>query len=87
MVAEEVEKRINAAAAIGVRWGVRSTLVSVLLHFPDLEIELELLGSERGADLSDDQTDALWPLVSVASDSLESFVPSSLTRDSLDDVE
>jgi hypothetical protein len=84
---EEVEKRINTTAANRVRWVVRSALVTILSHFPKLETELELLGSGRGVDLSDDQADALWPLVSVASDSLVSLVPSSLARDSPDDVE
>jgi hypothetical protein len=87
MVADEVEKWINATATIGVQWGVRSTLVIVLSHFPELESELELLESGWGADLSDDQADALWLLVSMASDSLASLVPSSLAHDSPDDVE
>jgi hypothetical protein len=34
----------------------------------------------------DDQADALWPLVSAASDSLASLVPSSIARDPPDDV-
>jgi hypothetical protein len=62
-------------------------MVIVLSHFPDLETELELLESGRGADLSDDQVDALWPLVSMASDSLALLVPSSLARNSQDDLE
>jgi hypothetical protein len=87
MAAEEVEKRVNVAATNGVRWGTRSTLVAALSHFPELEPELELLGSERDADLSDGQTDALWPLVSVALNSLASLVPSSLARDPPNDME
>jgi hypothetical protein len=62
-------------------------MVIVLSHFPDLETELELLKSGRGADLSNDQVDALWPLVSMASDSLALLVPSSLARNSPDDLE
>jgi hypothetical protein len=85
-VVEEVEKRINAVATNGVRWGALSALVAVLSHFPELETELELLRSGRGTDLSDDPVDALFPLVSVASDSLASIVPSSLAHDSLDDM-
>jgi hypothetical protein len=81
MVAEEVEKRVNVATTNGVWWGTQSTLVAALSHFPKLEPELELLGSEQDADLSDGQTDALWPLVSVASNSLASLVPSSLAHD------
>jgi hypothetical protein len=41
-------------------------LVIVLSHFLELESELELLESGRGIDLSDDQADALWLLVSMA---------------------
>jgi uncharacterized protein with NRDE domain len=81
MAAEEVEKRVNVAATNGVWWGTRSTLVAALSHFPKLEPELELLGSEQDVGLSDGQTDALWPLVSVASNSLASLLPSSLARD------
>jgi hypothetical protein len=47
---------------------------------------LELLGSGRNADLTEDQTDALWPLVSVASDSLASLSPSSVACDPPDSV-
>jgi hypothetical protein len=65
----------------------RSALVTILPHFPDLEPELELLGFGHDADLSDDCLGALWPLASVASDSLVSLVPSLLARDPSDDVE
>jgi hypothetical protein len=34
-------------------------LVAELSHFPELKSELELLGSERNADLTVDQEDAL----------------------------
>jgi hypothetical protein len=61
-------------------------LVAALSHFPELKSELELLGSRRKADLIDDQADALWPLVSVASNSLASLVPSSFARDPPDDA-
>jgi hypothetical protein len=62
-------------------------LVAALSHFPELEPELELLGFRRDADLSDGQADALWPLVSVASDSLALLIPSSLAHDPLDIME
>jgi hypothetical protein len=87
MVAEEVEGRINTAATNGVRWGTQSALFAALSHFPELKSELELLGSGRNADLSDDEVDALWPLVSVASDSRASFVPSMFAHDPPDDAE
>jgi hypothetical protein len=62
-------------------------LVAILSHFPELKSELELLGSRWNADLSDDQADALRPLVSVPSDSLASLVPSSFAHDPPNDVE
>jgi hypothetical protein len=65
----------------------RCALVAVLSHFPELKSKLELLESERNADLSDDQADALWPLVSTTSDSLASLVPSSFAHDSPHDAE
>jgi hypothetical protein len=84
---EDVENWINTATTNGVQWGTRSALVVVLSHFPELEPELELLGSGRDADLSNNWADALWPLVSAAPYSLASLVPSSLAHDPLDDVE
>jgi hypothetical protein len=86
-VVKEDENWINTAGANGVRWGTRSALVTILSHFPDLEPELELHGFGHDADLSDDCLGALWPLASVASDSLVSLVPSLLARDPPDDVE
>jgi hypothetical protein len=61
-------------------------MVVALSHFPELKNELELLGSGRYADLTEDQADALWPLVSVALDSPASLIPSSIARDPLDSV-
>jgi hypothetical protein len=43
--------------------------------------------SRRNADLSDDQADALWPLVSMASDLLALLVPSLFAHDPPDDRE
>jgi hypothetical protein len=36
---------VSAAALNGVQWGVQLALTAVLLHFPELEVELDLLGS------------------------------------------
>jgi hypothetical protein len=87
IVAEEVEKWVNAAATNGIRWGNRSVLVAALSHFPKLEPKLELVGSGWDADLSDSQADTLWPLVSLALDSLASLIHSSLARDPPDVME
>jgi hypothetical protein len=66
---------IESGGGYDLRWS------RFLSHFPKLETELELLGSVWGIHLSDDQVDALWPLVSMVSDSLASLVPSSLAHD------
>jgi hypothetical protein len=76
MVAELFERRVDTVAANRVRWGTRSALVSTLWHFPELKSELEVLGSGQNVDLTDDQVDVIWPLVSAASDLLASLVPS-----------
>jgi hypothetical protein len=60
-VAGLLEGRIDTAIANGVHWGTRSALVATLLHFLELEIELELLGSGRDAGLMEVQVDALTP--------------------------
>jgi UDP-N-acetylenolpyruvoylglucosamine reductase len=59
MVAELLEGRVDAEAANSVRLGTRSALVAALLHFSELETELELLGSGRNVALIEDQVDAL----------------------------
>jgi uncharacterized protein with NRDE domain len=87
MAAEDVENQINTVTTNGVWWGTRSALVIILSHFSQLKTELELLRSGWNVDLSDDQADALWPLVSVASDSLASLIPSSFAHDPPDNVE
>jgi hypothetical protein len=48
-------------------------LVATLSHFLELKYELELLWSELNVDLTNDQVDALWPFVSVASVSLATY--------------
>jgi hypothetical protein len=53
-VAEMLEGHVDVMAAKGVCWGTRSELVVTLLHFPELEAELEVLGSGRNADLMED---------------------------------
>jgi hypothetical protein len=35
-------------------------MVAALSHFLDLKTELELLGSEHNADLTENRADALW---------------------------
>jgi hypothetical protein len=59
MVVELIEGRINTVASSGVRQGTQSVLVAALSHFPELNSELELLGSRCNADLREDQADSL----------------------------
>jgi Ser/Thr protein kinase RdoA (MazF antagonist) len=61
-------------------------LVAALSHFLELKSKLELPGFERYVDLTDDQANALWPMVRAASDSLASLVPSLIARDPTDDA-
>jgi hypothetical protein len=51
-----------------------------MLHFLELKSELDLLGSRCNANLIEDEVDALWTRARVASDSLASYVPSSVAR-------
>jgi hypothetical protein len=78
---ELFEDHIDARTANGVRWGTRSMLVAALSHFPELGTKLELLGSGRNADLTQDEVDALWTQARQASDSLMSYTPLSVARD------
>jgi hypothetical protein len=87
IVAEEVEKWVNTTVTNVVQWGTQSALVAALSHFPELEPELELLGPGQDANLSDSQANALWPLVSMASDSLAFLIPSLLAHDPPDVME
>jgi hypothetical protein len=55
-------------------------------HFSELRSELELLGSGRNVGLTEDMADALFTLVRTTSDSLASYVPSSIVRGPPDSV-
>jgi hypothetical protein len=55
-------------------------LVATLLHFPELEPELELLRSERNVGLTEDQVDALCTRMHVTSDTLVLQVLPSVTH-------
>jgi hypothetical protein len=49
-------------------------------YFSKLKTDLEVLGSKRSVDLTEDEVDALWTRVRVASDLLASYVPSSVAH-------
>jgi hypothetical protein len=77
---ELLEGRIDAVATNEVLWGSCSAMVTTISHFSELKSELELLGSRHKVDLIEDEADALWTRVSAASDSLASYVPSSVAH-------
>jgi hypothetical protein len=70
----------------GVHWGTQSVVVAALSHFLEPKSELEFLRSGRNMDLIDNQADVLWPLVSVASDTLASLVPFHFPHDPPNDT-
>jgi hypothetical protein len=80
MSVELLEGQIDVVAAKGFCCGSRSVLVAAVSHFPQLEV----LGSSRNADLTEDEADALWTWVRAAADSLASYVPSLIVRNPLD---
>jgi hypothetical protein len=59
MTAELIEGRIDAAATNGVCWGSYSALVSTMSLFPELKTKLEVLGSWRSVDMTEEEADAL----------------------------
>jgi hypothetical protein len=54
------ETQVSTAAVNGVRWGVRLVLATDLSHFPELEVELDLLGSCYNTDHSCDEMETPW---------------------------
>jgi hypothetical protein len=55
-------------------------LIADLSHFPELEPELELLGSGYNVDLTEGQVEAFWAWTCQASESLSPWVPPSAAR-------
>jgi hypothetical protein len=86
IVAEFLEGQVDATTANGVHWGTRLALDAALSHFPELEAELELLGSRRNVALMEDRVDALWILACQASNLLSSYALPSVARSLPDDV-
>jgi hypothetical protein len=77
-VVERLESQIDVAVANGVRWGSRSALVATMLHFPELDTDLEVLVFGRCTRLIEDEVDSLWSRVHAIADSLASLIPSSV---------
>jgi hypothetical protein len=55
----------SLAVSNGVRWGACSALVAAMSHFPELKIELEVLGFGCSTNLTEDEAGALWIRVHV----------------------
>jgi hypothetical protein len=83
-VMEHLEGWIDVVAANGVRWGSCSTLVATVSHFPELDTDLEVLGSRHDAGLIEDDVNALCSWVCATADSLASHIPSSVAHNPLD---
>jgi hypothetical protein len=82
-----IEGHVNAAAANEAHWGARLALIATLSQFPELEHELELLGSRHNVDLTESQMEALWIRTCQASKSLSLSVFPSVARNSPDDAD
>jgi hypothetical protein len=76
-----IEGHVDAVATSGVHWG-GSTLITVLTHFP----ELELFESRYNADLPVGQLETFWTQTCQASESLSSWIPPSVARSPPDGV-
>jgi hypothetical protein len=83
-VVELLEDRIDATATNNVYWVSHFVLVTAMSHFLELKSELVLLGSRRNADLTEVEADALRTQVHTASNSLASYVPSSVAHNTPD---
>jgi hypothetical protein len=74
---ELTETQVDAATVNAVQWGARLVHATTLLHFPEMEVELDPLGSGYNADLASDEMIILWTRTHRASKSLSSRVPLS----------
>jgi hypothetical protein len=54
-ITDLIKGHVDAVAANGVHLGAWLALTIVLSHFPELELELDLLGSGYNADLTKDE--------------------------------
>jgi hypothetical protein len=61
-------------------------LAAAISHFPELEAELELLGSGHNTDPTEDQVDVLWTWTCQASKLLAAFIPPKVARGTPDDM-
>jgi hypothetical protein len=66
--------------------GGRLALTAALSHFPELELELEFLGSGYNAYMMRDEMEVFWIRSHRASESRSSRVPPSIARNHLDNA-
>jgi hypothetical protein len=66
--------------------GERLSLTTVLSHFPELKLELDLLRSVYNTDLTKGEMEVFWTWTRWASESLSSRAPPSVTRSPPDGV-
>jgi hypothetical protein len=85
-VTEQLEGWIDAATTNRVCWGSHSALVVMVLLFPELDADLEVLGSGHNAGLAKDEINPLRFRVCAVVDSLSSHIPSSVARSPPDSV-
>jgi hypothetical protein len=80
LAAELLKGRIDCTTANRVYCGTQSMLATALSHFLELGTEIDLLGSKLSVNLIENQVDALWTQVCLASNLLLSYVPPSVAR-------
>jgi hypothetical protein len=85
-VTEQLEGWIDTATTNRVCWGSHSALVVMVLHFPELDADLEVLGSGHNAGLAKDEINHLRSWVCAVVDLLSSHIPSSVARSPPDSV-
>jgi hypothetical protein len=80
LTADLIEGRADATDANRVHYWACLVLTTILSHFPELDIKLELLGSEYNTDLTKDEMEVFWTRTRQASESLSSRVHPLVAR-------
>jgi hypothetical protein len=84
LTADLIECHVDVVASNGALWDAWLALTTVLLHFLELEHELELLGSEYNTAMMRDDMEVFWTRSCRASESLSSRAPLLVARSSPD---
>jgi hypothetical protein len=80
LIVDLIQGHVDAAATNKVHWGARLALTAVLSHFPELELELKLLGSRYNTDQMKDEMEVFLTRNHQASESLSLRVPPLVAR-------